>query len=242
MQIRLFLALLNAVALAGCAQVPTFRNVVYDKVSPTAQVLTPYGFPKWKTTDYRLSPGMVFNATMSDPTSALTRSAGTIGAVDGCPQTIFTLKNTPRVAPLMNPVHAPYDIKILVASPFTNKAVLNSFRNRPDLQDIPDNAFAYIRQIDYDITNIRVFEATPEQLSQAIRQVRGDAYCSLKLNPFTSQVVRRIYTGNVRIAVRWDRGYHIALGGMASRIQNSLRYDVDGNKVIFAVETDRIGF
>jgi hypothetical protein len=145
------------------------------------------------------------------------------------------------VVPLLNAVHAPYDIKILLASPFTKQATLDSFRNKPGLEDIPENALAYIRQVDYDITNIKAFEATPGQIGQAIKQIRADKDCTIKTDLLTSQVVRRIYIGDIKIAVRWDKGYNVALGPLANRIQNSLRYNFDGTKVIFAVETDRTG-
>lgn len=241
MQIKSLAASLCVLVLGGCAQAPSFRNVVYDKVSSTAQVLSPYGNPKWKTNAYRLSPGMVLNATTSEPASVLTKSAGLLGGVEGCYQTIFTLKKAQRVVPLINPVHAPYDIKILLASPFTKQAALDSFRNKPGLEDIPENALAYIRQVDYDITNIKAFEATPGQIGQAIKQIRADKDCTIKTDLLTSQVVRRIYIGDIKIAVRWDKGYSVALGPLANRIQNSLRYNIDAPKVIFAVETDRTG-
>jgi hypothetical protein len=107
----------------------------------------------------------------------------------------------------------------------------------------PENTIAFIREVHYDITNVRVFEASPELLGKAVASIKINRDCSITPKLFGSLIVRRIYTGNVKVTVRWDKGAAAAIGPKAKgMVQDSLRYRYEGNHRTFAVETDNLSF
>ncbi|MBI1201956.1 MAG: hypothetical protein GC182_05545 [Rhodopseudomonas sp.] len=229
--------------VVGCAAPPTFRNVVYEHVSQTARVLDPSGRATSRHNNFRFPPGTIVLPDNSEIADVLKREAGFIGEAQACPQRLYRLKDLTRVLPKENPVHVPYDIKIVLASPFSAQSAIANFKNSKGLADIPDNTLAWVRQVDYTISNIKAYEVNDEQFANSIKQIKADPNCAFAIKPFRSLVVRRIYVGNVNIYVRWDRGYALAVGSsIRSRVESALRFSYVGRKRVFAVETDRLGF
>lgn len=231
-----------AVTVAGCAAPPTFRNVVYDHVSETARVLDPAGRATSRHNNFRFPPGTIILPEQAAVADALKKQAGFIGEAQACPQRLYRLKTFARVSPKENPVHVPYDIKVILASPFTAKSAIDEFKSSRGLLDIPDNTLAWVRQVDYKISNIKVYEASDEQIAKAVNTIRAEPNCAFAVSPLRSLVVRRVYIGNVDIYVRWDKGYTLAVGSaVKNRVEDALRFSYTGWKRVFAVETDRLG-
>jgi hypothetical protein len=240
-QLAKWLVVVLAGFLGGCAA-PTFRNVVYDNISPTARVLDPFSNVNYRANDYRYPPGSVVTAPLSQPANPFTRSAGLISGRTGqfdvqCFQKIFTIKKAGQVNPTIADVSISNDMRILIGLPFGNRAAMDAFRQQPGMQDIPDNVLAYVRQVDYRIKHIRVYEPNTKQLQDAVKSL--SATCGSFATPLRSLVIRKVYVGDITNYVRWDEGYNVAGAALwKNRVQRSLRASLSGTGVIFAVEVD----
>jgi hypothetical protein len=229
---------LSLAVLTGCAA-PNLRNVVYENIGPSARLLSPYGNIRLASNNFRYVPGAVVALQRSAPADHFTRSAALLdGDEAACYHKLFTIGKLKPTKPEHDTIVASYDFKFLLQSPFTRQAAIDAFLQQTDLEKIPDGVFAYIRQVDFRITNIRIYEASPQQLSAAFLSISSDAYCARKVLANSSVTVRRIYVGDVDTYIRWDKGYSANLWVAMSTVQKSLRYSVLGRRVVFAVETD----
>jgi len=232
------LPLALASLLAGCSA-PSFRNVIYENVSPSARVLSPYGNFSSRNNNYRYVPGSVVSLNVSKSADHLQRSAGVLDADEAaCYHRLFTAANLKPLEPRKPDIAVSYDFKLLLQSPFTRQSTVDSFLKETELSAIPDGVFALIRNVDYSITNIKIYEATPEQLKVAFDAIAADKFCSQQILTRPSVTVRRIYVGNVEARVRWDAGYNASLGPAMSTVQQSLRSYTGGRRVVFAAETN----
>jgi hypothetical protein len=226
-----------SVSLAGCASAPTFRNVVFENVSNTAQVLKPVGDPRVGrlSNSFRFPPGSIVTASRAEFPNAFTRVAGLIPEVDNqCFQRVFRLNQLGPVGAQISPVNVSYKLDASIGS----QAALAQFRKDHRLEAIPDNVFAFIREASFQIDRIRVYEPTPAQLKIALEDAAKD--CSSTRNVLGTLVIRKVYVGNVKSFVRWDDGINVTFGKFKSIVQRSVRNSFDGNGIIFAVETDRL--
>jgi hypothetical protein len=234
---RHFPLVLVAFLLAGCSGSPSFRNVVFEKVSKTAHVLNPVGTLQSPSIGYRFPPGSIVTARLAEFPNPFTRVAGLIpGQVDNqCFQRAFRLSQLgPVKTEFPNEIPTEVDASYVFDSSFGSQAALAKFREDHRLQAIPDNVFAFIRETSFHIDHIKVYEPTPAQLKIALDDALKD--CSSTAQVPATFVVRRVYRGNVRSHVRWDDGVNVSLGKFKGAVQRSLRDNFDGRGVIFAVE------
>ncbi len=231
--------LFSLAVLSGCTASPDLRNVVYENISPSARLMSPYGYFNGRSNNFRYAPGAVVAVERSASTDHFSRSAGLLDADEAaCYHRLFTRWKLKPTKPVRDTIVASYDFKILLQSPFTRQAAIDSFLRQTELAEIPDGVLAYIRQVDYKIANIRIYEANAQQLSDAVKSISADPYCANRILRNASVTVRRIYVGDIDSFIRFDNGYKAVLGTAASGVQQSLRYSVLGRRVVFAVEAD----
>jgi hypothetical protein len=226
-----------SISLAGCASAPTFRNVVFEKVSDKAQVLNPVGDPRIGrlNNSFRFPPGSIVTASRAEFPNSFTRLAGLIPEVDNqCFQRVYRLNKLGPVGPDVPDVDVTYKIDASIGS----QAALAQFRKDHRLEAIPDNVFAFIREASFHIDHIRVYEPTPGQLKISLEDAAKD--CSSTRNVLGTLIIRKVYVGNVKSFVRWDDGVNVTFGKFKSMVQRSVRNSFDGRGIIFAVETDRL--
>jgi hypothetical protein len=234
---QIVLVLSISISLTGCAASPTFRNVVFEKVSDKAQVLKPVGTPRIGrlSNSFRFPPGSIVTASRAEFPNSFTRVAGLIPEVDNqCFQTIYRLNRLGPVGPRIPDVNVSYKIDASIGS----QTALAQFRKDHRLEAIPDNVFAFIREATFHIDHIKVYEPDPAQLKIALEDAAKD--CSSTRNVLGTFIIRKVYVGNVKSFIRWDDGINVTFGKFKSMVQRSVRDSFDGNGIIFAVETDRL--
>ena len=233
--------------LGGCTA-PDFRSAVFQKFGTDATVIAgPEALPRegtkrYRQNSFRYAPGSLFRFEGADDASVFDGKAGLIDNIVGeCFQRAITVNRMTLDRPADYELRYTFDASV---APLSSKSSsIEAFRKDFEIEQIPQNAFVYLKEVVISLRDIHVYQASPSQIDEALQDIasryrRHHGFCgSVGAQANISSVVEKIYVANVSITGRWDRGLRIGLQNYwNATIQRSFRYSYLGNRMIFAVK------